>query len=192
MVLNHPLRNYMMKFMTVKLVSRHFMKIDYREAFHSTCNFDIGQIYAINKLPFIHVIMALDGNIIRAATAKEDLTDYLAQMFFGVLDAMFQQLRENSLPLSTSYNFLMTEDFIMLIPRAKENAVIQHNGKEFTFSLNSLAFAGLLLCKTQEELDALEAQDNLMDLLVQVGIKWNPDAAKFESERQAALDSALA
>lgn len=168
------------------------MKIDYREAFHSTCNFDIGQIYAINKLPFIHVIVALDGNIIRAATAKEDLTDYLAQMFFGVLDAMFQQLRENSLPLSTSYNFLMTEDFIMLIPRAKENAVIQHNGKEFTFSLNSLAFAGLLLCKTQEELDALEAQDNLMDLLVQVGIKWNPDAAKFESERQAALDSALA
>jgi ATP adenylyltransferase len=151
-----------------------------------------GQIYAINKLPFVHVIMALDGNIIRAATAKEDLTDYLAQMFFGVLDAMFQQLRENAQPITTSYNFLMTEDFMMLIPRSKEHAFIQHNGKEFSFSLNSLAFAGLMLGKTQEELEALEAQDNLMDLLVQTAVAWNPEAAKIESERQAALDTELA
>ncbi len=136
--------------------------------------------------------MALDSNIIRAATEKEELTDYLAQMFFGILDAMFQQLRENAKPLNTSYNFLMTEDFMMLIPRSKENAVIDCEGKSFEFSLNSLAFAGLLLCKTEEERKALEAQDNLMDLLTQTGVAWDPQASKFDAERQAALDSSLA
>lgn len=152
----------------------------------------IGQIYAINKLPFVHVIMALDSNIIRNATAKEDLTDYLAQMFFGILDAMFQQLRENAKPLNTSYNFLMTEDFMMLVPRSKETATIEHNGKTFEFSLNSLAYAGLLLCKTEEELEALQAQDNLMSLLTQTGVAWDPQAAKIDAERQAALETSLA
>jgi ATP adenylyltransferase len=152
----------------------------------------VGQIYAINKLPFVHVIMALDGNIIRAATDKEDLTDYLAQMFFGILDAMFQQLRENASPRTTSYSFLMTEEFMMLIPRSKEIASIEHNGKKFDISINSLAYSGLLLCKTQEELDALQAQDNLMDLLTQTAIAWNPEAAKLEAQRQAANDSELA
>lgn len=151
----------------------------------------IGQIYAINKLPFVHVIMGLDGNIIRAATAKEELTDYLGQMFFGLLDAMFQQLRENSRPMSTSYNFLMTQDFMMLIPRSKESATVQHDGKSFELSINSLGFAGLLLCKSEEELKALEAQENLVDLLTQVGVEWDPEAAKYEAERQAAASSEL-
>jgi ATP adenylyltransferase len=152
----------------------------------------IGQIYAINKLPFVHVIMALDSNIIRAATAKEELTDYLGQMFFGLLDAMFQQLRENARPMSTSYNFLMTQDFIMLIPRSKESATVQHEGKSFELSVNSLGFAGLLLCRTEEESKALEAQENLLDLLTQVGVQWDPEAAKYEAARKAAAASELA
>jgi ATP adenylyltransferase len=152
----------------------------------------IGQIYAINKLPFVHVIMALDSNIIRAATAKDELTDYLGQMFFGLLDAMFQQLRENARPMSTSYNFLMTQDFMMLIPRSKESATVEHEDKTFEMSINSLGFAGLLLCKTEEQLKALEAQENLLDLLAQVGVQWDPEAAKYEAARNAAAASELA
>lgn len=51
--------------------------------------YETGQIYAINKFPFALVIMVLDSNIVCVATEKDDLTDYLAQMFFGILDAMF-------------------------------------------------------------------------------------------------------
>ncbi|KAI7901684.1 ATP adenylyltransferase-domain-containing protein [Cokeromyces recurvatus] len=152
----------------------------------------VGQIYAINKLPFVHVILPLDNNIIRNANTREELTDYLVQMFFGILDAMFQQLRENAQPLNTSYNFLMTQDFMMLVPRSNEKASIEHNGKTFEFSVNSLGFAGLLLCKTEEELEVLKAQDNLMDILTQVGIPWDPKASDIEAARELAADAELA
>lgn len=112
-------------------------------------------------------------------------------MFFGILDAMFQQLRENSLPLDTSYNFLMTQDFMMLVPRSKESATIEHDGKTYEFSINSLGFAGCILCKSDEELKALEAQDNLMDMLTQVGVAWNPDAEKYNAARQRAETTEL-
>ena len=136
--------------------------------------------------------MGLDSNIIRAATDREDLTGYLAQMFFGLLDAMFQQLRENAKPLNTSYNFLMTEEFIMLIPRSKEVATVHSNGKKFEFSFNSLAYAGLLLCKTEEELQALESQEDLIGLLAQTGVAWDPQNTRFDAERKAASDADLA
>ncbi|KAI9486711.1 MAG: ATP adenylyltransferase-domain-containing protein [Benjaminiella poitrasii] len=152
----------------------------------------VGQIYAINKLPFVHVILPLDNNIIRNANTREELTDYLVQMFFGVLDAMFQQLRENAQPLNASYNFLMTQDFMMLIPRSQEKASIEHNGKTFELSINSLGFAGLLLCKTEEQLEALKAQENLMDVLTQIGIPWNPEASEIEAARELAADAELA
>ncbi|KAI8886045.1 HIT-like protein [Backusella circina FSU 941] len=147
----------------------------------------LGQIYAISKLPFVNVIMGLDGNIIRNASPK-DLTDYLGQMFFGLLDAMYQQLRENATDIPKSYNFLMTQEFIMLVPRTKESAVVEGT----TFSLNSLAFAGMLLCKTEKELETLKAQENLVDLLLQVAVPWDEKADKIEGERQAGLEATLA
>lgn len=151
----------------------------------------LGQIYAISKLPFVNVIMGLDGNIVRNAE-KQDLTDYLAQMFFGVLDAMYQQLRENATDIPKSYNFIMTQEFMMLIPRTKESAVIEKDGKQFEFSLNSLAFAGLLLCKSEEQLEALQAQENLVDMLRQVAVPWSEKADKIEGDRLAGLEATLA
>lgn len=150
----------------------------------------VGQIYAINKLPFVHVIMQLDANIVRAG--KEELTDYLSQMFFGLMDAMFQQLRENTQELTTSYNFIMTQEFMMLIPRQKETAVVTHQDKEYEFSLNSLPFAGFLLSKTEEQQQVLEAQEDLMELLCQVGVQWNTEAQDLDKERQLASEASLA
>lgn len=187
MVFSHLLKSYMIKSMIDVWVSGCFVKEKrYPYILHA------GQIYAMDKLPFVHVIMQLDTNIIRAATKREDLTDYLSQMFFGLLDAMFQQLRENAQPMNTSYNFLMTEEFMMLIPREKEKVTISHDNKDYEFSLNSLAFAGMLLCKSEEQLEAMKAQDDLMDILVQVAIKWNPDAQRLDTERQLGLEAHLA
>ncbi|KAI8987635.1 ATP adenylyltransferase-domain-containing protein [Mycotypha africana] len=153
----------------------------------------IGQIYALNRLPFVHVIIPLDHNTIQTkANTKETLTDYLAETFFGLLDAMIQQLRENDSPMTMSYNFLLTQDFMMLVPRLKEVATIEHEGKKYDFSLNSLAIAGLMLCKSDEELKALEAQDNLVDILTQVTVPLNPVAERLKAERSQAEEADLA
>ncbi|KAI8969806.1 ATP adenylyltransferase-domain-containing protein [Pilobolus umbonatus] len=152
----------------------------------------VGQIYAINKLPFVHVIMELDKNIMRSALERDHLTEYLSAMFFGLLDAMFQQLRENTEIVTDSYNFLMTDDFMMLVPRTKESAVVEKEGRQHEFSLNSLAFAGLLLCKTEEELETLRSHDDLIDLLTQVTVPWNKNAVRLDAEKAAALTAELA
>ncbi|KAI9261028.1 ATP adenylyltransferase-domain-containing protein [Sporodiniella umbellata] len=150
----------------------------------------VGQIYALDQLPFVHVIMQLDANSI--GSGKEATIDYLSQMFFGLMDAMFQQLRENTEQLATSYNFLMTQEFMMLIPRQKENATVHWKDQVYEFSLNSLPFAGFFLSKNKEEQEVLEAQDDLMALLLQVGVPWSSKAHMLDVERQLASEASLA
>ncbi|KAI9490847.1 ATP adenylyltransferase-domain-containing protein [Zychaea mexicana] len=134
-----------------------------------------GQIYVMDKLPFVHVITPLDRNFIDSSTDNEELGDYLAQMFFGLLDAMFQQLRKHATPdREISYNFIMTDQFMMLVPRSRELAtLVQEN---LQVSINSLGFAGMLLVKTPEELAALENHPDLMQVLKDVAYAWNPNA----------------
>lgn len=151
-----------------------------KSAFDEIKDRKAGQIYTLDKLPFIHVITPLDRNFIDSSTDKEETEDYLAQMFFGLLDAMFQQLRKHTSPGSEmSYNFIMTGQFMMLVPRAKEMALIQDaDGRPAYVSVNSLGFAGMLLVKAPEELKALETYEpGLLNLLAEVGIRWsdNPE-----------------
>ncbi|KAI9311791.1 HIT-like domain-containing protein [Dichotomocladium elegans] len=134
-----------------------------------------GQIYVLNQLPFVHVITPLDRNFIDSSTSAEEVGDYLGQMFFGLLDAMFHQLRKHAQPSrEISYNFIMTNDFMMMIPRSREIASL---GSGAQISINSLGFAGMILAKTQEELAALtDEQVDLMEVLTQVAFPWNLDA----------------
>ncbi|KAL0082957.1 ATP adenylyltransferase [Phycomyces blakesleeanus] len=132
-----------------------------------------GQIYTIDKIPFIHVITPLDRPFIDSSTSKDELEDYLGQMFFGLLDGMFHQMRQHTQPTKTSYNFVMTDQFMLLVPRSKESAILEHDGKAFEISVNSLGFAGLLLCKSDDEKKALEAHPDLLEFLVQLGMPWS-------------------
>ncbi|CDS12938.1 hypothetical protein LRAMOSA05122 [Lichtheimia ramosa] len=133
-----------------------------------------GQIYVLDKLPFVHVMTPLDRSFIDSCSDNhEALGDYLGQMFFGLLDAMFQQMRKHAEPSrETSYNFIMTNDFMMMVPRSSE--IANMNGLQL--SINSLGFAGMLLVRTKEELDTMQQYPDLLDLLAQVGFRWNPDA----------------
>jgi ATP adenylyltransferase len=94
--------------------------------------------------------------------------DYLGQMFFGLLDSMIQQLRENDSEVTFSFNFILTHQYMMMVPRQKEHWEVAEKG--IKLSVNSMAFAGLLLTKTAEELEALK-QTSIIDLLCEVGVR---------------------
>ncbi|KAI9272637.1 ATP adenylyltransferase-domain-containing protein [Phascolomyces articulosus] len=142
-----------------------------------------GQIYVLENLPFVHVITPLDRSFIDSSTDNEEIADYLAQMFFGLLDAMFQQLRKHATPdREISYNFIMTDQFMMIIPRSRELATLSQENLQV--SINSLGFAGMLLVKTPEELASLEKHSDLMQVLKNVGYAWNPDADMEDSIEQ--------
>ncbi|KAI9008460.1 HIT-like domain-containing protein [Phycomyces nitens] len=143
------------------------------EAFEEIKDRKAGQVYTIDKIPYIHVITPLDRVFIDSSTSKDELEDYLGQMFFGLLDSMFHQMRQHTQPTKTSYNFIMTDKFMMLVPRSKESATLEHEGATFEISVNSLGFTGLLLCKSDDEKKALEAHPDLFEFLVQLGIPWS-------------------
>lgn len=56
--------------------------------------------------------------------------------------------------LSTlSYNIVMTDQYIHVVPRIKESYVLE-SGEEV--SINSLGFAGMILTKSQEALEGVQ------------------------------------
>ncbi|GAB5593016.1 bifunctional AP-4-A phosphorylase/ADP sulfurylase [Umbelopsis nana] len=133
-----------------------------------------GEIYTIKSLPYIHVLVPLDLNFIGTSTDPEEVESYLGQMFFGLFDSMIQQLRENDSQVTFSYNFILTSQYMMMVPREKEFWEVAE--KDIKLSVNSLAFAGLLLTKTSEELETLK-YSNILDILAEVGVRRNEGAA---------------
>ncbi|KAI7871304.1 ATP adenylyltransferase-domain-containing protein [Spinellus fusiger] len=132
-----------------------------------------GQLYTMNKLPYVHVILPIDCAFISSSTDPQEIEEYLGQMFFGLLDGMFQQMRHHAHTTQLSYNFIMTEEFMMLVPRSKACIGLNYRDKELVFPINALGYAGLLLCKTTEEKEALEAHPDLLEWLVEGGVPWS-------------------
>jgi len=67
-----------------------------------------------------------------------------------------------------SYNVIITLEHIHLIPRRYENFVIQDSGD--VISVNALGFAGMLLVKTEEELEKIKGYGIGM-ILREVGLQ---------------------
>lgn len=67
-----------------------------------------------------------------------------------------------------SYNVLMTLSHMYIIPRRQEEYVLRETGD--TLSVNALGFAGLLLVKSEGELDAVK-QESVVEILRSVGLE---------------------
>lgn len=134
----------------------------------------LGEIYTIKSLPYIHVLVPLDLTFIGSTTDLDMVEDYLGQMFFGLLDSMIQQLRENDSEITFSFNFILTHQYMMMVPRKKEHWEVAEKGVKL--SVNSMAFAGLLLTKTAEELETLK-QTSIIDILCEVGVRRGESVA---------------
>jgi ATP adenylyltransferase len=137
-------------------------------------NFLLGEIYTIESLPYIHVLVPLDLNFIGTSTDPEEMEGYMGQMFFGLLDSMIQQLRVNGSQMTMSYNFILTKQYMMLVPRQKEHWEVPDKG--IRLSVNSMAFAGYLLTKKPEEFEAMK-DISILDILSEVGVPKNKETS---------------
>jgi len=107
--------------------------------------------------------------------SNDQLGVYLCGAFLSLLDLMIDHLRQlasrpesniRNLRLSLlSYNLLLTENWMMLIPRRHERASLaktveegaEPNGStEDTFPVNALGFAGMLLTKSAAQTDLIK------------------------------------
>lgn len=122
----------------------------------------------------------IDQTICSRLVAVQNLTDYFAGVFLALIDLMIEHLRRLvieddglSIRLSTlSYNIVMTEKYLHIVPRTKEKFALPNGGGQI--SVNALGFAGMLLVKRQEDLDALK-KIGVLNVLKEVG--YRPVAA---------------
>jgi len=76
-------------------------------------------------------------------------------------------------PGSPSYNVLLTLGYMYLIPRRQEEHILSETGDRL--SINALGFAGMLLVKSEKELDAVK-KEGIGRILRDVGLKSVIDA----------------
>lgn len=67
-----------------------------------------------------------------------------------------------------SYNVILTLEHLHLIPRRHETYTLQETGE--SLSVNSLGFAGMLLVKSEEELEAVK-KESVGKILRGVGLQ---------------------
>ncbi|CAG8680533.1 5810_t:CDS:2 [Dentiscutata erythropus] len=125
-----------------------------------------GEIFEIPELPYVHYIALLDPQRITGHLGhNEEVSQYLNDVFHSLLDAMIEGLHKQSSSISLnslSYNFVATHTWFMIVPRSKEKYDEQ-------ISVNSLGFAGLLLARSEEELELIK-NAGVLNILESVAI----------------------
>ncbi|KAF9431430.1 bifunctional AP-4-A phosphorylase/ADP sulfurylase [Entomortierella beljakovae] len=136
------------------------------------------------------------------ATGKSQ-EDILIDAYIQLMDAMIMSIREysedetvsdedrnlaTSMRSSFDYNWILTTEFMMIVPRRKESAP----SGDITLDINSLGFAGMILAKTPEELKL--AQDRgVIELVSETGFWFGPTGnSKSEEEQNKKRDEQAA
>lgn len=118
-------------------------------------------------MPFAHHIRRLE---LSPKASHDAIERVLVGAYVSLLDLVISTIRAApDQPLGTpSYNVVLTRRHLILVPRSKENAVISKTGEEIP--VNALGFAGMLLVKCEEELNAV-VEEGPAKILADVGCK---------------------
>lgn len=94
----------------------------------------------------------------------------MADAFLKLLDLAISTIRHDpNYPVgSPSYNVVITLDHMHIIPRRQENYILESNGEKV--SINALGFAGMLLVKSDEEMENVK-RETISKILRGVGLE---------------------
>ncbi|KAF9356617.1 bifunctional AP-4-A phosphorylase/ADP sulfurylase [Mortierella sp. NVP85] len=127
--------------------------------------------------------------------------DILTEAYITLVDAMLMSIREYSeqenipeeerllptISMSTmlAYNWLLTTEFMMIIPRKREDSD-SVNG--ISLNINSLGFAGMVLAKTSDELQIVKDK-GVIALVSETGYStgWEKRTLEQEQKRKEEL-----
>ncbi|KAJ3820782.1 ATP adenylyltransferase-domain-containing protein, partial [Lentinula raphanica] len=115
-----------------------------------------GKPFSIERLPWANHIFRFPPNLRTSSTDQRE--PILADAFISLLDLAISTVRHDptypaGLP---SYNVILTLEHMHIIPRKCENHTLESTGEEL--SVNSMGFAGLLLVKSERELEAVKTE----------------------------------
>ncbi|KAJ7346927.1 ATP adenylyltransferase-domain-containing protein [Mycena albidolilacea] len=112
--------------------------------------------FALNSLAYANHVYRFPDRMY--SFSAEKLEAVLAQAFLGLLDLVISTIRHDpDYPAGKpSYNVVITLEHMHLIPRRREVHVLSETGDKL--SVNALAFAGMMLVKSERELAAVQTE----------------------------------
>lgn len=116
----------------------------------------IGKPFAISSLPYANHVFRLPP--LSDKLSVGELSQALFPPFLSLLDLVISTVRHDPdyPPGSPSYNVILTLEHMHLIPRRHEAYRIEETQE--LISVNSLGFAGMLLAKSESELEAMKKE----------------------------------
>ncbi|OCH91438.1 hypothetical protein OBBRIDRAFT_818769 [Obba rivulosa] len=138
--------------------------------------------FALEALPYANHIRRLPNNLTSLPVSERERI--LSHAFLSLLDLAISTVRHdpNYPPGSPSYNVLLTLEHMYVIPRRCESHVLQETGE--SLSVNALGFAGLLLVKSEGELEAVR-KESVKNILKCVALESVHDQQVDESYAEA-------
>ena len=116
---------------------------------------NLARPFTISRLPYANHIIRLPPDL--QYQEGNNIERVLTDAFLSLLDLVVSTIRHApDYPAGKpSYNVIITLEHMHLIPRRCENFVIPES--EDVISINALGFAGMLLVKTDEELEKVKS-----------------------------------
>lgn len=116
----------------------------------------IDKAFTLSALPFANHIRRLPSQL--ASRSRDELEENLGMAFMTLLDLAISTVRHSpDQPVgSPSYNVIVTLEHMYVVPRSQESHVLSITGE--LLSVNALGFAGMLLVKSENELEAVKAE----------------------------------
>ncbi|KAG6866745.1 hypothetical protein C0991_011404 [Blastosporella zonata] len=123
--------------------------------------------FSLGSLPYANHVFRLPSQL--SSSTPEKIEETLSKVFLSLLDLVVSTIRHDPQypPGKPSYNVLITLEHVHLIPRKQEVYIIPETGAKL--SINALGFAGMLLVKSEEELEALK-KESIGKVLGSVGV----------------------
>ncbi|KAI8993865.1 ATP adenylyltransferase-domain-containing protein [Trametes punicea] len=112
--------------------------------------------FTLPNLPYANHIRRLPPSL--PSASRSELEPALAHAFLALLDLVISTVRHDpSYPRGPpSYNVVLTLEHVHVVPRRRETHTLRGTGE--ALSVNALGFAGMLLVKSERELEAVREE----------------------------------
>jgi ATP adenylyltransferase len=124
--------------------------------------------FTLSSLPYANHVIRLPQHL--SSLSAEEQQQILSDAYLALVDLAIQTIRHDpTYPAGRpSYNVILTLDHLHIVPRRLEHWILEKTGDEL--SVNSVGFAGMLLVKSEGELDAV-ISDGPVKILRGVGVE---------------------
>lgn len=124
--------------------------------------------FSLTSLPYANHVYRLPPHL--SSSSLEKLEQTLSTVFLSLLDLSISTIRHDLEypPGKPSYNVLLSLEHMHLIPRRQNTYCLQQTQEEL--NINALGFAGLLLVKSDKELEAVKGE-GIGKILGTIGVK---------------------